>query len=577
MHRFAQLYQELDASTSIRRKLDALRRYWQDAPAADAAWAVYFLAGGRPRRTLSSTALRQWAADRAGVSDWLFEVSYQTVGDLAETIALLLPALPVRDTTPLSVWMTERLLPWRTQPPEQQWTTLSTWMSSLDPTQRFVLIKLIGGGWRVGVSRQLVVRSLAEHTGLPVPLVAQRMMGYTDSRHVPNAAAYEALVAPPAATAGDEGQACPPGIQPYPFFLAHPMDELPAEAPDAWLAEWKFDGIRAQIVRRHGETGIWSRGEELLNEAFPDLLALAASWPDGTVLDGEIVVRDETVVPLPADSPLAALGWRPAPFARLQTRITRKQITRRLLDEHPAAFIPYDLLEWQCADLRALPQAARRTRLEAVAAALGLIASPLVRAPDWTGLAAQRAGARTAGLEGLMLKQAEARYGMGRTRSDGVWLKWKLDPMTVDAVLVYAQAGHGRRANLYTDYTFAVWNRPPANDAEVQAVQEAIAAREPARPGALQLVTFAKAYSGLTDTELQAVDKVIRQTTVDRFGPVRSLRPTLVFELGFEGIGASPRHKSGLAVRFPRILRWRTDKPLREADTLADLQRWLPP
>lgn len=573
MHRFAQLYQELDASTSTRHKLDALRRYWGEAPAADAAWAVYFLAGGRPRRTLTSTALRQWAAARTGIADWLFEVSYQTVGDLAETISLLLPAQPTRDTTPLSVWMHERLLPWRALPVDAQWSTLSTWMDALDPTQRFVLIKLIGGGWRVGVSRQLVVRSLAEHSGLPVPLVAQRMMGYTDSRHQPDAAAYSALVAP-APEGADAHDTRPPGIQPYPFFLAHPLDALPADPVDTWLAEWKFDGIRAQVVVRGGQCGIWSRGEELLNEAFPDLLALASAWPDGTVLDGEVVIRDDT--PGADDGPLAAWGWRPAAFARLQTRIARKQLTRRLLEANPAAFIAYDILEWQGQDLRGKPQAQRRALLEQVTSTLGLPTSPLVTAQDWAGLATHRANARATGLEGLMLKHRDARYGTGRTRSDGVWLKWKLDPMTVDAVLVYAQAGHGRRANLYTDYTFAVWSRPPADDTEVQRVQDAISARQHAQPGALQLVTFAKAYSGLTDAELQAVDKVIRQTTVDRFGPVRSLRPTLVFELGFEGIAASPRHKSGLAVRFPRILRWRTDKPLRDADTLEALRTWLP-
>jgi DNA ligase-1 len=390
-------------------------------------------------------------------------------------------------------------------------------------------------------------------------------MGYTDARHQPSAHDFDQLVAPELSAAQ--------GLQPYPFFLAHPLDTLPASPVDDWLAEWKFDGIRAQIVRRQGGTGLWSRGEEVLNEAFPELMAHCQYWPDGTVLDGEIVVRDDLPPAPHAAAPLLPWDWRPAPFARLQTRIRRKQVTRAVMREHPAVFVPYDLLEWQGQDLRGQAQATRRTMLEHLAPTLGLTPSPLVPARDWPDWQAQRLRARDAGLEGLMLKHRDARYGTGRTRSDGVWLKWKLDPMTVDAVLVYAQAGHGRRANLYTDYTLAVWNRPPANEAEVQAVLDAIATRQPPAPGGLQLVTFAKAYSGLTDEELKAVDKVIRQTTVDRYGPVRSLRPSLVFELGFEGIGPSPRHKSGVAVRFPRILRWRTDKRLQDADTMTTLQR----
>ncbi|MFN3617224.1 MAG: ATP-dependent DNA ligase [Aquabacterium sp.] len=565
MQGFAQLFLNLDASTSTRHKVEALQRYWREAPPADAAWAVYFLAGGRPRRGLSTTALRQWAAQAAGVDEWLFEASYAVVGDLAETMAHLLPHGHTRDDTPLHRWMTERLLPWRERPLDEQLSQLSTWVQALTPTERFVLFKLIGGGWRVGVSRQLVIRSLAEHAGLPAPVVAQRMMGYTDAQHQPTAHDFEQLVSPEPSTAQ--------GLQPYPFFLAHPLDGLPDNPVNDWMAEWKFDGIRAQIVRRQGNTGLWSRGEELLNEAFPDLLERCQHWPDGTVLDGEIVVRDDLPPSPQGTMPLLPWNWRPAPFARLQTRIRRKQVTRAVLREHPVEFVPYDLLEWQGQDLRRQPQSARRTMLEHLAPTLGLTPSPLVPADDWPDWQAQRLRARDAGLEGLMLKHRDARYGTGRTRSDGVWLKWKLDPMTVDAVLVYAQAGHGRRANLYTDYTLAVWNRPPVDEAEVQAVLDAIAARQPPSPGGLQLVTFAKAYSGLTDEELRAVDKVIRQTTVERYGPVRSLRPSLVFELGFEGIGPSPRHKSGVAVRFPRILRWRTDKRLQDADTMTTLQR----
>lgn len=585
MQRFAQLYTELDASTATRDKVASLLRYWRDAGPQDAAWAVYFLSGGRPRRAINTTELRRWAAEAAGIDEWLFEVSYQAVGDLAETIAHLLPhtraeVAGTRQATalPLHRWLQERLLPLRGQPVEAQHVALRAWMAPLDWAQRFVLIKLIGGGWRVGVSKQLVIRSLAEHAGLPATVVAQRLMGYTDARHAPDADAYARLIAP---LDGDADE--PQGTQPYPFFLAHPLEE--AEAPGGahetvlgpsadWLVEWKFDGIRAQIVRRDGQVGIWSRGEELITERFPDLAALAQHWPDGTVLDGEILaIRDEP-------SPGLNLPFSPAPFAELQQRITRQKLTAAWLQKVPCAFIAYDLLAWAHQDLRRQPQRLRRQLLEAHRTALrDLVLSPLPSRPEkplpWAELATLRQQARELGVEGFMLKHHAACYGVGRTRIDGIWWKWKTEPMTVDAVLIYAQAGHGRRASLYTDYTFAVWNRPPRDDAEVLAVLDAISAGQPPDPQGLQLVTFAKAYSGLTDAEITQVDKVIRQTTLQKFGPVRAVRPSLVFELGFEGIAPSPRHKSGLAVRFPRILRWRTDKPLREADTLESLRRCL--
>ena len=595
MHRFAQLFHELDASTATRDKLAALQRYWSHAPAADAAWAAYVLSGGRPRRAVSVGDMRRWAAQRAGIDDWLFEASYQAVGDLAETIAHLLPAPVRRDDLHLSDWFEQRLLPLQGLSPEARLANLSEWCDGLDAAQRFVLFKLMGGGWRVGVSRQMVTRSLAEHAHLPVTLVAQRMMGYADARVRPDAAAFLALVAP-ADAVGDALR----GTQPYPFFLAHGLDEAEpadnadpvtaqANGPNAphpvlgdihdWLVEWKFDGIRAQAVRRDGEAGLWSRGEELLSEAFPEWITAMRAWPDGTVLDGELLAVRTDAAPDGATDTSAsppALPCRPAPFAALQKRILRKRVTPALQAEVPVQFVPYDVLEWQGMDLRQRPQHERRRLLDQVVApACGLAPSPLLPAADVAALAAWRSQARALGVEGLMLKHRDARYGTGRTRSGGVWLKWKLAPMTVDAVLIYAQAGHGRRANLFTDHTFAVWNRPPRDATEVQAVQDAIAARQPPQEGALQLVTFAKAYSGLSDEELRAVDKVIRQTTVDKFGPVRSLRPTLVFELGFEGIAPSTRHKSGLAVRFPRILRWRLDKPLHEADTLDALRQWL--
>jgi DNA ligase-1 len=576
LKRFAALYAELDASTATQAKLAALGRYLADAPPEDAAWVVYFLAGGKPRQVVRTAALRTTACELAGVADWLFEASYQVVGDLAETIALLVPdapgaSHPLADLG-LNGWMTQRLLPLRGQPPEAVDAALREMFGALDAASRFLLIKLVGGGFRVGVSKLLVQRALAEHAGLDPKRVAQRLMGYTDAKAVPTAERYLALVAP---SGGADDQARDDG-QPYPFFLAHPLadlfvlpDDLAAWAdvlgPLAqWLAEWKFDGIRGQLVKRAGQVWVWTRGEELVTERYPELSAMAAEWPDGTVLDGEILAWD-------------AAADRPAPFARLQQRMGRSAVTRKLLTDLPVTFIAYDLLEAEGVDQREQPQWQRRERLQALAAQCpSLRLSSLVHSDNWPALAAQRARAREQGFEGLMLKQRAARYGVGRTRSDGLWCKWKLDPMTVDAVLIYAQAGHGRRAALYTDYTFAVWSRAPVDAQEAQAVVDAIARREPAQPGALQLVAFAKAYSGLTDAEFAQVDAVIRQTTLEKFGPVRSVRPTLVFELGFEGIGPSPRHKSGVAVRFPRLLRQRPDKPLHEAGTLADLLALVP-
>ncbi|HEX6362438.1 MAG TPA: ATP-dependent DNA ligase, partial [Albitalea sp.] len=481
--------------------------------------------------------------------------------------------------------------PLRELPPAQQAERIARWWDELEPAGRFLLTKLIGGGFRVGVSRLLVQRALAEHAGLDAKVVAQRMMGFTDKAARPDAAAYRALIAP------EDAAAAPPlAGQPYPFFLAHALDAPPEAfegrlgAPADWLVEWKYDGIRAQVVRRAGQAWIWSRGEELVTERFPEVAALAQALPDGTVLDGEILVWKD---------------GRPAPFALLQQRIGRKQLTRKVLAEAPAGFIAYDVLERDGEDIRAWPQWRRREALVDLANLVGwakrsvptveaapvgtlrfahpteeadappFLLSPTVDAPTWAALATLRAESRERGVEGFMLKHREARYGTGRTKAEGTWWKWKIDPLSVDCLLVYAQAGHGRRASVYTDYTFAVWSRAPRDAAEAQSVLAAAGAREPPSPDALQLVPFAKAYSGLTDEEFREVDRVIRQTTIEKFGPVRSVRPTLVFELGFEGIARSARHRSGIAVRFPRMLRIRRDKPLHEADTLQMLEAML--
>jgi DNA ligase 1 len=547
MRAFAALYRALDASTSSLAKQAALQQYLRSAAPADAAWAVYFLAGGKPRQLVPVKLLRELGRAAADIPEWLFVECHEAVGDLAETIALLLPepARPLERS--LAEWMSDQLLPLRGLAPELLAPRLLTQWNELASEDRFVYFKLITGAFRVGVSRLQVTQALAAVSSVDAKQIAQRLIGYTHLGARPTADDYLALIAPHAPAT--EGR--PDGSQPYPFFLAHPLN-LPIERFDAtlgppadWLVEWKWDGIRAQLVQRGGQVALWSRGEELISERFPELLQAGQALPAGTVLDGEILVWRED---------------RVQPFAELQQRIGRKTLSPKLLRELPVVLCAYDLLEVQGDDLRGEPQQQRRLRLEALLAAPQppeLRLSPLLVGASWAELAGQREQSRALGVEGMMLKRRDARYGVGRTRDVGVWFKWKIDPLSVDAVLVYAQRGHGRRASLYSDYTFAVWSGPP---------------EDPAR----QLVPFAKAYSGLSDEEMRRVDAIIRRTTIESFGPVRSVTPTLVFELGFEGIARSGRHKSGIAVRFPRMLRWRDDKPVAEADTLGTLEELLP-
>jgi DNA ligase-1 len=573
MKRFARLFTELDETTATSAKVDALKRYFAAAAPEDAAWAVYFLAGGKPRQVVPVAVLNALACDRAGTPPWLFDACYQAVGDFAETVAHVLPPPTHESDLGLAAWVEDRLLPLRGLSPAEQAARVASYWDELDAPGRFLLNKLIGGGFRVGVSRLLVQRALAEGAGVDAKRVAQRMMGYTDAKTTPSAGRFAQLTAEGDVARADIGQ-------PYPFFLAHPLDlahtgfAARLADPADWIVEWKYDGIRAQVIKRAGRVWIWSRGEELVTDRFPEIVALARPLPDGTVLDGEIVVWKD---------------GRVASFALLQQRIGRKLLNKKVLADAPVVFIAYDILEEGGADIREQPQFERRRRLEALLATPpsgqplpegdAIRLSPVESAADWAALAELREQSRERGVEGFMLKHRLARYGTGRRKQDdiaaGTWWKWKIDPLSVDAVLVYAQAGHGRRASVYTDYTFAVWSRPPADAAEAQAAVDAIAERQPPTPDALQLVPFAKAYSGLTDEEFKVIDRVIRQTTLEKFGPVRSVRPSLVFELGFEGINRSARHKSGIAVRFPRMLRIRADKPLHEADTMQSLEALL--
>lgn len=527
MKRFAALFDAIDASTSTQAKVSALVEYFGGAPAGDAAWVVAFLTGRRPKRLVRAPDLRAWAAEAANIPDWLFEESYAQAGDLAETITLLVPRGSGHDDASLETWVTERLLPLAGAAPDVQRAVLLDAWRTLDGTARFVFNKLLTGAFRVGVSDGLVVRALARASGVEPDVIAHRLMGQWE----PSAEWFGALTS----TETDDAA----WSRPYPFFLAYALD-APTESlgeVQAWQVEWKWDGIRAQVVKRRGRVLLWSRGEELLSGRFPEVEQACALLPDGTVLDGEL------------------LAWRdgaPLPFSALQRRLNRKTVGRTLLADVPVHLVAYDCLEHAGEDQRARPMRARRDTLERVVAQLPTGApvsvSPLVEATAWDDVHAARASARAQEAEGLMLKRADSAYGVGRRTGD--WWKWKVSPLTVDAVLVYAQAGHGRRAGLYTDFTFAVWDGDT-------------------------LVPFAKAYSGLTDAELRDVDRFVRGHTREKFGPVRTVDPELVFELAFEGIQESARHKSGLAVRFPRIARWRRDKPAQEADSLETVRAML--
>jgi DNA ligase 1 len=528
MRRFAALFDELDQTTATNAKVEALARYFAEAPPEDAAWAVHFLSGRRPKRLASSGSLRAWAAEAADVEPWLFEECYHAVGDLAETIALLLPDAAETDDVPLHRWVEERLLPLLREDEAGRRAGVEAAWRELSGTGLFVWNKLITGGFRVGVSQKLVVRSLARTSGIDEAAVAHRLMGAWD----PSPEFYRSLFEADTSDADIS--------RPYPFYLAYALEAEPDTLGEVgeWQVEWKWDGIRAQLVRRRGQTFVWSRGEELITERFPELAEAAALLPEGTVLDGEI------------------LPWTdgaPLPFAQLQRRIGRKTLGPKILREVPVVLVCYDLLEIGGQDLRERPMWQRRTRLAALlesAVTTGrFLISPTVPAASWADVRAAWDAAREKSAEGLMLKRRESAYGVGRRRGD--WWKWKVEPFTVDGVLVYAQRGSGRRASLYTDYTFAVWN------------------------DAGELVPFAKAYSGLTDAEIRQVDAFVRRNTREKFGPVRTVAPELVFELAFEGIQESSRHKSGIAVRFPRILRWRRDKKPQDADTLATIRALL--
>ena len=527
MRHFADLVVTLGTSTKTNDKLDALVEYFSSANDKDKVWVIAIFSGRRPKRAVNTTLLATWAVELIGLPFWLFEESYHTVGDLAETISLLLPetAKDAPDTEPLHFYIEELKRIEKESEEVRKNFIISSWLK-MNSAERFVFNKLITGSFRIGVSQKVIVNALAKTVALEPSVIAHRISGNWD----PSTITFDELLS--------EHAVATDWSKPYPFYLAYALEEDASVLgdPQDWQAEWKWDGIRGQIIKRNNELFVWSRGEELMTEKFPEYTTLQDVLPNGIAIDGEII---------------PSIDQKPLPFALLQTRIGRKNVTKKQLQEAPIAFFAYDLLEYEGEDWRTRTLEERRTKLEELIIQFNhptLIISPVVPYHTWEELAALRQTSREMGAEGFMLKKKSSLYQVGRKRGD--WWKWKVDPLTIDAVMVYAQKGAGRRSNLYTDYTFAV------------------------RDGD-RLVTFTKAYSGLTDKEFAQVDAFVKKNSLEKFGPVRTVKPELVFELAFEGIAASSRHKSGVALRFPRILRWRKDKKPDEINTLEDLQKML--
>jgi len=539
MKRFTALYSALDETTSTNRKVEAMVDYFADAPPADAVWAAYFLAGRRPKRLISSRAMRRWAAaaaelrqlggeDNVPMPEWMFEACYSEVGDLAETISLVVSSDQQGAGRPLHYWVEERLLPMRKMDEAEQQAEMTRIWKQFSQPERFVWTKLTTSALRVGVGKKLLIRALSQLSGLDKAVLSHRLMGPWK----PTPAFYEQLLSEDATDAA--------ASQPYPFCLARPLEDEVSTlgAPEEYLIEWKADGIRAQLICRAGEVFLWSRGEEQIGCQYPEVQEAAAAYvPDGTVLDGELLAfREEEVLP----------------FGQMQRRIGRKNVSKKMQQEVPVIFIAYDLLEHEGADLREEPLAERRRHLEALAeehfATGRLRLSPLLQG-SWDELMALREESRARNMEGFMLKRADAAYVGGR--KTGIWWKWKVDPYTLDAVMIYAQSGSGRRASLYTDYTFGLWQDD-------------------------ELKPFAKGYFGLTDDEFEEITRWVRRHTIDRFGPVRQVEPELVFEIAFEGVRRNNRKDIGMSVRFPRMARWRRGLKPSDADTVEDLRHLLP-
>ena len=528
MKAFAALIKRLDTTNKTTVKVKALSEYFSNASNEDKVWTIALLSHRRPSRPVNTTLLREYAAELAGIELWLFEDSYHIVGDLAETIALVVPQTEEQESFRSLTAYLEDMIWLKKQDEDVKKKYLQSEWKSLPYYERFVFTKLLTGGFRIGVSQKLMTRALSMSTNIDEDILAYKLMGNWKPQDI----SFQELVLDERSSDQDS--------KPFPFYLAYALEDELQElgAPEDWYAEHKWDGIRAQLIKRNGEVFIWTRGEELVTDRYPELVALGEYIPDGTVFDGEL---------------LPFIDGEIGSFYDLQKRIGRKTVSKKLLETIPVILRTYDLLEYEGKDIREHAFRDRREKLSTTIHKIdqdALQLSELICFEDWDALHDIREGAREIKSEGLMLKRRDASYKIGRKKGD--WWKWKLDPMSIDAVLTYAMRGHGRRSNLFTDYTFGLWAENEAGERE--------------------LVTFAKAYSGLTDKEFKEVDKYIKSNTIQRFGPVRSVVPKLVFEIGFEAIALSSRHKSGVATRFPRILRWRRDKQIEEANTLEELK-----
>ncbi|TMM58479.1 ATP-dependent DNA ligase [Maribacter algarum] len=535
MKNFAQLIKTLDSTNKTNLKVKALSEYFKIANDKDKVWTIAILSHRRPPRPVNTTLLREWASQLSNIPLWLFEESYHIVGDLAETIALIIPSKKSSTEKTLTQFLEEMIALKKKTDEEKQAYLFENW-ECLDYYERFVFTKLITGGFRIGVSQKLMTRALSKATQIDEDILAYKLMGNWD----PNSITFKELVL--------EENESDYLSKPYPFYLAYAIEKEVEDLGEVsdWSAEHKWDGIRSQVILRNDELFVWSRGEELVTDKYPEFEAFIRTIPNGTVIDGEI---------------LPYLNDQIGTFNDLQTRIGRKKVSKALLEKVPVILKAYDLLEWEGKDLRNRPFIERRQLLEKLYSAVSssgvekpLHLSKTMHFTSWKEVAQERDLAREMHSEGLMLKRRDSPYLVGRKKGD--WWKWKVDPLTIDAVLTYAMRGHGRRSNLFTDYTFALWDEK--------------------KNGEKELVTFAKAYSGLTDAEFRKVDTWIKKNTLERFGPVRSVTPYHVFEIAFEGIAFSKRHKSGIATRFPRILRWRQDKNIHEANSLNDLRKQIP-
>lgn len=529
MKNFAELIKALDSSNKTSVKVDALTNYFRNASDEDKVWTIAILSHRRPPRPVNTTLLRLWANELADIPLWLFEESYHIVGDLAETIALVIPTTKEHSDRSLTEFLQEIIALRKKTDIEKKEYLQTNWLA-LNYYERFVFTKLITGSLRIGVSQKLMTRALSKAKNIDEDALAYKLMGDWN----PNTITFQELIL-------DE-KSSDYLSKPYPFYLAYPIEGEPSNLGNAedWSAEHKWDGIRSQTIIRDNEIYVWSRGEELVTDKYPEFGSFPGVIPNGTVIDGEILPFIDNEI---------------GTFNDLQTRIGRKTVSATILKKSPVIIKAYDLLEWKGQDIRNLPFEERRILLEKLYDDIKDFNIPLqlserVKFSTWEELTEERLRSREMKSEGLMIKRKDSPYLVGRKKGD--WWKWKIEPLVIDAVLTYAMRGHGRRSNLFTDYTFALWQDNDKNERE--------------------LVTFAKAYSGLTDAEFRMVDDWIKKNTLERFGPVRSVTPQLVFEIGFEGISLSKRHKSGIATRFPRILRWRHDKKIDEANSIEDLK-----